>query len=429
MKGKLLIAVFFYFIFTLIANAGEDDKSIALLFDVSLSINENDFSLSKGAATSLINALSEGDEIALYTIGDEPVKVKFFTANKEEIINEIQNLKLNSRNTTLYDTIFAACKDLANLRNKSKVIIIFSDGVDENSTLIFDDVIRELSHQRIPIISIGIGNRKDGKRILKRMSVLTKGHFYEAIGGAQLIDLIKEGIDNSIKEVKEVEKEEERGKVQIQQMPVVAKPKAKIEADIKEGIKESGNIKSLRGFGLWVIGIIAIAVAIIILTAVLILTKEKKEVRICPQCGNELEAYQIECLNCRYKLEEPLIDPSLLKRMPVSEEEIENTFVLIEKPVLIVRKGKMIGKKFYLSMDSPTTIGRASNNEIQLEDITVSSQHCRIIPQDKKFYLVDLQSTNGTFLNEKKIKKSEVVEGDIIRVGETQFLFKIEQTR
>ncbi len=429
MKGRLLLTVFLYLLFSLLVNAIENERGIAILFDVSLSIKESDFAISKSAATSLVKALSEEDEIALYTIGDEPVKVKSFTVNKEEITNEIQNLRLDSRNTTLYDTIFVASKDLCNLKKKSKVIIIFSDGIDENSTLIFDDVIRELSSHRIPIISIGIGNRKDGKRILKRMSVLTKGHFYEAVGDDQLINLINEGITDSLSEIAEMEKEEGVGKVQIQQVPIITKPTEKIGVNTKEVVKKSGNIKSSRGLGLWVIAIVGIAVAIIILTAVLVLTKEKKEVRRCPQCGQELEPYQIECLNCRYKSEEPLIEPSLLKRVPVSEEEIENTFVLIEKPVLIVRKGKMIGKKYYLSIDSPTTIGRASNNEIQLEDITVSSQHCRIIPQDKKFYLVDLQSTNGTFLNEKKIKKSEVVEGDIIRVGETQFLFKIEQTR
>lgn len=430
MKRKLLLAVFFILTFLISGQSAENDKAIAILFDVSLSIKSSDFDFSKRVAISVVDSLKENDEIALYTIGNEPIKIKSFTLDKEGIIQEIQNLNLYSQNTTLFDTIFAASKDLAYSEKKSKIIIIFSDGIDENSTLIFDDVIRELSIYKIPIISVGIGKRIDGKKVLKRLSVLTKGRYYEttAYSEAQLKEIIIQGIDESLKEITQASIKE-LPKIQIPPTPqIVSKPVEKKLNDTAAFDKKRSNAKSMVP-GLWIFGLIAITAGIIVLTAVLILTKEKKTVRKCPQCGQELEPYQIECLNCRYKSEEPFIEPSLLKRTPVTEEEVEHTFVLIEKPVLVVRKGKMIGKKYFLSLDSPTTIGRSANNEIQLDDITVSSQHCRIIPQDKKFYLVDLQSTNGTFLNEKKIKKAEINEGDIIRVGETQLLFKIEQSR
>jgi pSer/pThr/pTyr-binding forkhead associated (FHA) protein len=75
----------------------------------------------------------------------------------------------------------------------------------------------------------------------------------------------------------------------------------------------------------------------------------------------------------------------------------------------------------------PVSIGRSRVNEIRLEDASVSGQHCRIIPESGKHILYDLSSTNGTFLNDKKVSKESLKEGDIIRIGETQLLYRVEQ--
>lgn len=51
-------------------------------------------------------------------------------------------------------------------------------------------------------------------------------------------------------------------------------------------------------------------------------------------------------------------------------------------------------------------------------DITVSSQHCRLIYEEGVLYLEDLHSTNGTYLNGSKIrKKEEVHQGDVLTIG------------
>jgi len=51
------------------------------------------------------------------------------------------------------------------------------------------------------------------------------------------------------------------------------------------------------------------------------------------------------------------------------------------------------------------TIGRHSDNDIHIDSLSVSSQHARIVKYHKKYIIEDLDSTNGTFLNKKRISK------------------------
>jgi FHA domain-containing protein len=65
-------------------------------------------------------------------------------------------------------------------------------------------------------------------------------------------------------------------------------------------------------------------------------------------------------------------------------------------------------------------IGRAPECEIRLEDTYVSQQHARIFGKSERWYVEDLGSTNGTFVNDQKLGAPAQVEpGDKIRVGTT----------
>lgn len=70
------------------------------------------------------------------------------------------------------------------------------------------------------------------------------------------------------------------------------------------------------------------------------------------------------------------------------------------------------------------TIGRALTNTVVLPDDPVSAEHCRIEPDGSMCRLVDLESTNGTWVNGGKIEKVILRHGDQIRVGRTTFVFE-----
>ena len=66
---------------------------------------------------------------------------------------------------------------------------------------------------------------------------------------------------------------------------------------------------------------------------------------------------------------------------------------------------------------SEITIGRGNNNDIIIDNLAVSKEHAAIVKLGDGYGLVDLDSTNGTLLNEKDIKKASLAPQDKITVG------------
>jgi pSer/pThr/pTyr-binding forkhead associated (FHA) protein len=62
-------------------------------------------------------------------------------------------------------------------------------------------------------------------------------------------------------------------------------------------------------------------------------------------------------------------------------------------------------------------IGRNAANDIAIENLAVSKQHARIVKQDEAYYIEDLDSTNGTYLNKIRITKKDLKNNDIIIIG------------
>ena len=73
-------------------------------------------------------------------------------------------------------------------------------------------------------------------------------------------------------------------------------------------------------------------------------------------------------------------------------------------------------------------IGREPTCEIQLNDDTVSNQHARLWFRNKQWWIEDLLSTNGTFLNDERLETPTIlISGDEIRVGKVLLVIEIHQ--
>jgi len=65
----------------------------------------------------------------------------------------------------------------------------------------------------------------------------------------------------------------------------------------------------------------------------------------------------------------------------------------------------------------PVTIGRAPDNDIQIDNLAVSSHHARVFMEESRLVLEDLNSLNGTFVNNQKIQRVNLKQADQILIG------------
>lgn len=92
---------------------------------------------------------------------------------------------------------------------------------------------------------------------------------------------------------------------------------------------------------------------------------------------------------------------------------------------LINRKDSLPFKiEEYYIIDKELTFGRHGDNDIVVKDPYVSKKHFKIVEDEDEYYLEDLGSSNGTYLNRDKIYDIvKLNDGDIIKAGQIEFLF------
>ena len=69
------------------------------------------------------------------------------------------------------------------------------------------------------------------------------------------------------------------------------------------------------------------------------------------------------------------------------------------------------------------TVGRKPDNDIVIDNPAVSGHHCKIVQVGDSFFVEDLDSTNGVFLNAKKIAKSGIQNNDVIGIAKHALKF------
>jgi hypothetical protein len=145
---------------------------------------------------------------------------------------------------------------------------------------------------------------------------------------------------------------------------------------------------------------IIIGGAVLVLAVIIIAAKRSSPARaqrICSGCHRVMLPVWTKCLFCGWA--------------PVARLE----FIL----------GPMANQTLPLT-DEVTTIGSVAGNTVVLADPAVSRKHAGIRRMDTGYELADLGSTNGVYVNGHKVPKKTLEPGDIIRVGNTEAIFKRE---
>jgi hypothetical protein len=89
---------------------------------------------------------------------------------------------------------------------------------------------------------------------------------------------------------------------------------------------------------------------------------------------------------------------------------------------LIAERGGGLDQGERFDLIGGLTIGRSRDADVQIQDRYASSIHARLFSRDGRTYVEDMNSTNGTLLNDATLKgEAEMLDGDVIRIGDTEF--------
>jgi hypothetical protein len=89
---------------------------------------------------------------------------------------------------------------------------------------------------------------------------------------------------------------------------------------------------------------------------------------------------------------------------------------------LIMLIDGVVSREIELTKDR-TTVGRRPYNDIVIDDLTVSGEHAVLQMEADEVYVEDLNSTNGTYVNGKIVRKQRLQDGDMVEFGKYQLKF------
>jgi hypothetical protein len=92
---------------------------------------------------------------------------------------------------------------------------------------------------------------------------------------------------------------------------------------------------------------------------------------------------------------------------------------------LVVERGAGLASGAEYGVGPGLGIGRANANEICIDDSFASSRHARLYDREGVVYIEDMNSTNGTYVNGRRLSAQQVLRpSDKIRIGDTEFRFE-----
>jgi len=149
----------------------------------------------------------------------------------------------------------------------------------------------------------------------------------------------------------------------------------------------------------------------------------------CPECGFQNPEAANYCAKCGALLVRDSGAETTMTYTP-DEGDDDPADILedlgVKGPALVVRSGGGRAGETFHPEGERTTIGRSPDCEIFLDDVTVSRKHAVLTQRDDGFFIEDLGSLNGTFLNRHRIESGQLNDGDELQIGKYRLTFLLK---
>jgi hypothetical protein len=159
-------------------------------------------------------------------------------------------------------------------------------------------------------------------------------------------------------------------------------------------------------------------------------SKKKK----CPSCGEKLHASWDQCPYCGWSEAAPAPVAAAPQAGGGGPGQQKNRTMAIDMGSgggavqgngvgwLVPLDGPQTGELFQLK--GRAVVGTAADCDAVMKDPSISGRHAEFMSTSQGFRVNDLGSTNGTYVNDKRVTNSDLIDNDNVRLGRVNFKFK-----
>jgi hypothetical protein len=398
---------------------------------------------------NIISDRVENEQIAIATFDKSVNYLTEFTSDYTELKNAVNGIEYEKKSIYLTDVIYDLLSEeyISAENDVFRRIIVISDGIDSKSIGYTNDELYSLIKENpFPIYTIGVNNGDNDERLenLFAISRASKADSFLLDDMDNLLDIntalnedrniirftifpADEQLDGSKKMIKItlVSGESISAEVKMPQPEIVKVNNEDNEEDTSEeplvDNKPDENNSSITGTIVIAAGACLVVLAVIIVVVVLLVRKRKQDdfEHITDDALNQFNNMQPDDDRKTEMIDvnSPMDDGSTLM--------IWNTGNLYD---VILTDVDSAARSFQAPLQNSIVVGRKQGKcDITIDyDKSISGEHCEIRTRDGKFYIVDLQSTNHTYVNDSLVlSEVEIFPGDIITLGRIKLKFEI----
>ncbi len=398
--------------------AGTDDI-LYLVFSVdsSKSISREFLKSIKANAREIISGSGARDKIAIYHFDDDVKLLTGFTEKKQNLISHIERIERHGTRTMLFNSLYDSLELLNEVSSDRKKIIVFTDGKDEGSSIRDEDVISLARKEGVPIYFISLKSSQY-KEKMARIAKLTGGKLVYSDRNEDVAGMYRT-ILSVIKSTYEIEyRTQNKQDNKTHRIEVRLSYGEMRDRDFQDVVfyRDKFCIGPVQKDALFII-LSAVFLLVLAATVLYFISREKK--LLAAKYESE---YKID--NMRERFHRVIDEEEKTRKVEHPTILADDSEYSYASAWLIEKDGPDSGKKFPLYWDE-ITLGRSRENSIVIPDESVSHNHCKIKTIHNTYYLFDLVSDNGTYLNGKKLLRPRILnDWDEIKIGRTRFIFR-----
>ncbi len=397
------------------SSKGKEGLRLILAFDSSLSVSPRLLGEMKTTAKSILKDFRPMDRAKVMSFNGEIRERCAMTSDTSLIESSIMSVKRVGRKTRLYDAMYDGLSALSNNSEGRSAMILFTDGIDDGSSVFYDDVVARARKLGIPLSVVsdtkslgkpGSLARLTGGEVIDVKSASCKKLYdkiFASVQGYYDISFISQSNSKIGKHVVEVRLGRE-----------VADNRASVEFEFAGGLgfSEFLKIHSIDPrLPFIVMGVLLFIIVFVYIARLMRKKPAEKEVHLKSKEFLGFEGSD----DADYMFQE--------RYSWISDHPAEFPDVLYAEAWL-QRSGDVPENKILL-LKRETIIGCSGYSHVTVDDDSVSDYHARVRRIEGGYYLYDLISDTGTYLNGKKLLMPRLLhDWDEIKVGNSIFVFR-----